>query len=172
MNIPQQIFSGKQGRGFGRDTRAYFGRRRLTVKRRKPRRLWLELPRRASGADYLWVEGDGGRVRSAEKLAIASPPEIGSYEPRSGKPGRVPGLELMIATPTVRQLLEEGRTLELAAVIRDSAHFGCMTFNQSLFKLYERGEITREDALANADNPDEMEMMFRGIQRGAQMSTM
>ena len=56
---------------------------------------------------------------------------------------------------------------ELGGVIRDSGHFGCMTFNQSLFKLYEQGHITREDALANADNPDEMEMMFRGIQRGS-----
>jgi len=41
-----------------------------------------------------------------------------------------------------------------------------MTFNQSLFGLYEKGMISREDALANSDNPEEMEMMFRGIQRG------
>lgn len=87
--------------------------------------------------------------------------------PRAGKPGRVPALEIMIATPTVRQLIEEGRTIELATVIRDSGHFGCQTFSQSLFALFEKGEISREDALAAADNPEEMEMMFRGIQRGA-----
>lgn len=87
--------------------------------------------------------------------------------PRSGQSGRVPALEVMIATPTIKQLLEEGRTLELGPTIRDSAHFGCMTFNQSLYGLFEQGIITREDALANADNPDEMEMLFRGIQRGA-----
>lgn len=92
--------------------------------------------------------------------------------PRSGKPGRVPALEVMVATPTIRQLLEEGRTLELANIIRDSGHFGCLTFNQSLYQLFERSDITREDALANADNPDEMEMMFRGIQRGSQLSNM
>ncbi|MFW5750887.1 MAG: type IV pilus twitching motility protein PilT [Planctomycetota bacterium] len=91
--------------------------------------------------------------------------------PRSGRPGRVPGLEVMVATPTIRQMVEEGRTIELGSVMADSAHFGCMTFNQSLFQLYERGEITREDALANADNPDEMEMLFRGIQRGSQMTS-
>ena len=45
-----------------------------------------------------------------------------------------------------------------------------MTFNQSLYKLFEKGTITREDALANSDNPDEMEMLFRGIQRGASSS--
>jgi pilus retraction protein PilT len=86
--------------------------------------------------------------------------------PRKDTPGRVPGLELMIATPTIKQMIEEGRTPELGAAIRDSLHFGCMTFNQSLFGLFERGQISREDALANSDNPEEMEMLFRGIQRG------
>ena len=47
-----------------------------------------------------------------------------------------------------------------------------MTFNQSLFKLYESGQITREDALSTSDNPDEMEMLFRGIQRGSSTSLM
>ncbi len=86
--------------------------------------------------------------------------------PRQNNPGRVPGLEIMLATPTVKQLVEEGRTPELGKVIADSAHFGCITFNQSLYELYEAGYITREDALANADNPDELELLFRGIQRG------
>ncbi len=87
--------------------------------------------------------------------------------PRAGQPGRVPALEIMMATPTIKQMIEEGRTLELGPTIRDSGHFGCMTFNQSLYGLFERGEITREDALASSDNPDEMEMLFRGIQHGS-----
>ncbi len=92
--------------------------------------------------------------------------------PRLGKPGRVPGLELMIVTPTIKQMIEEGRTPELYGALRDSEHFGCVTFNQSLFKLYEKGDISREDALATSDNPDEMEMLFRGIQRGSSTSLM
>ena len=76
----------------------------------------------------------------------------------------------MIATPTIKQMIEEGRTPELYTALRDSEHFGCITFNQSLFKLYEKGDISREDALATSDNPDEMEMLFRGIQRGTQSS--
>jgi twitching motility protein PilT len=92
--------------------------------------------------------------------------------PRIGGSGRAPGLEIMIATPTIKQMLEEGRTLELYGAIRDSEHFGCITFNQSLFKLFEAGFISREDALATSDNPDEMEMLFRGIQRGSAGSLM
>jgi twitching motility protein PilT len=91
---------------------------------------------------------------------------------RDGKPGRVPGLEIMVATPTIKQMIEEGRTPELYSALRDSEHFGCVTFNQSLFKLYESGTISREDALATSDNPDEMEMLFRGIQRGSSTSLM
>jgi twitching motility protein PilT len=93
--------------------------------------------------------------------------------PRRDGPGRVPGLEIMVATPTIKQMIEEGRTPELYSAIRDSEHFGCMTFNQSLYRLFERQAISREDALANSDNPEEMEMLFRGIQRGSssQLST-
>ena len=92
--------------------------------------------------------------------------------PKLGKPGRCPGLEVTIATPTIKQMFEEGRTPELYSAIRDSEHYGCITFNQSLFKLYESQLISREDALATSDNPDEMEMLFRGIQRGSSTSLM
>ncbi len=87
--------------------------------------------------------------------------------PRKDNPGRCPGLEVMVASPTIKQMIEEGRTPELYQAIRDSEHFGCMTFNQSLYKLFEKNLISREDALGNSDNPDEMEMLFRGIQRGS-----
>lgn len=90
--------------------------------------------------------------------------------PRANGPGRCPAMEIMIATPTIKQMIEEGRTPELYGAIRDSEHFGCVTFNQSLFKLFQDGHISREDALATSDNPDEMEMLFRGIQRGSQSS--
>ncbi len=92
--------------------------------------------------------------------------------PRKDNPGRCPGLEVMVASPTIKQMIEEGRTPELYQAIRDSEHFGCMTFNQSLYKLFEKNLITREDALANSDNPDEMEMLFRGIQRGSSSQMM
>jgi len=90
--------------------------------------------------------------------------------PRANGPGRIPAMEVMIATPTIKQMIEEGRTPELYAAIRDSQHFGCVTFNQSLYSLFEQGAISREDALVTSDNPDEMEMLFRGIQRGSQSS--
>jgi len=81
--------------------------------------------------------------------------------------GRVPAVELMLATPTVRDILSEGRTKELSRAIYEGAdYFGTQTFNQSLVKLYKQGKISYEDALASADNPDELKLEIRGIAKG------
>ena len=45
-----------------------------------------------------------------------------------------------------------------------------MTFNESLRKLYEAGVISLEEAMAAADNPDELKLEIRGISRGTKAS--
>ena len=81
--------------------------------------------------------------------------------------GRVPAVELMLATPTVREILSEGRTKELSRAIYEGAdYFGTQTFNQSLVKLYKAGKISHGDALSAADNPDELKLEIRGISKG------
>jgi twitching motility protein PilT len=82
--------------------------------------------------------------------------------------GRVPAIELMAATPTVRELLAEGKTRELSKAIYEGAeHYGTMTFNQSLIRLLRLGKIGLEDALSASDNPDELKLEMRGILKGA-----
>jgi twitching motility protein PilT len=84
--------------------------------------------------------------------------------------GRVPAVELMLATPTIRDMLAEGRTKELAGAIHEGAeYFGTQTFNQSLVKLYRDDRITQEDALAAADNPEELKLEMRGIAKGGKV---
>jgi len=81
--------------------------------------------------------------------------------------GRIPAVELLLATPTVREILSEGRTKELARAIYEGAdYFGTQTFNQGLVKLYKQGKISYEDAIASADNPDELKLEIRGIAKG------
>jgi twitching motility protein PilT len=81
--------------------------------------------------------------------------------------GRVPAVELMLATPTVREILSEGRTKELArAIYEGSDYFGTQTFNQSLVHLYNTGVISHAEALQAADNPDELKLEIRGIAKG------
>jgi twitching motility protein PilT len=79
----------------------------------------------------------------------------------------VPAVELLMSTPTVRELLEKGETRNLPRVLAEGAYYGTMTFNQSLIRLFEAGNISLEDALASSDNPEELKMEMRGITRGA-----
>jgi twitching motility protein PilT len=81
--------------------------------------------------------------------------------------GRVPAVELMMAAPTIRDHLAEGKTRELAkAIYEGSEYFGSQTFNQSLKALYRNGLISYDEALAAADNPDELKLEIRGISKG------
>ena len=80
---------------------------------------------------------------------------------RSG--GAVPGIELLIATPIVRKLLEEGKLDKIPAAIETGKEDGMQSFNQAIFKLIKDGLITEEDGLAKSSNPDQLKMNLKGI---------
>jgi len=86
--------------------------------------------------------------------------------PRRGLPGRVPAVELLMRSPTVRDILYEGRTNDLYKAVQDGEYFGSQSFNQSLRRLYEEEKISLDDAMGAADNPDELKLEIRGILRG------
>ncbi len=79
----------------------------------------------------------------------------------------VPAVEMLINTPTVRELLEQGATRMLPKALQEGSYYGTMTFNQSLIRLFQAGNISLEDALASSDNPDELKMQMRGITQGS-----
>ena len=79
----------------------------------------------------------------------------------------VPAVELLMNTPTVRELLEKGETRNLPKALAEGAYYGTMSFNQSLIRLFEAGNISLEDALASSDNPEELKLEMRGITKGA-----
>jgi len=88
--------------------------------------------------------------------------------PKKAGKGRVPAVELLLGTPTVKEILAEGRTPELAkALVEGFDYFGTMTFSQSLQLLCEKDLITQEDAFAASDNPEELKMYLRGISKGS-----
>jgi len=81
--------------------------------------------------------------------------------PRADGTGRVPAVEIMINTPTVSKLIEEGRTGQLYAAINEGGYWGMQTMNQSLVKYWRAGVLTLEDALAYAGNLTELKQMTR-----------
>jgi twitching motility protein PilT len=87
--------------------------------------------------------------------------------PRKNESGRVPAVELMIESPTVKDLLAGGKTAELYDAIKEGEYYGCQTFNQSLKKLYQADQISLESAMAASDYPEELKLELKGIFKGA-----
>ena len=77
--------------------------------------------------------------------------------------GRVPACELLVATPTVRELVRDGRTGDLPPALANGAIFGMQTFTQALYRLYRTQEVELEEALRYADSPDELQLAVREI---------
>jgi twitching motility protein PilT len=84
--------------------------------------------------------------------------------PRADGTGRVPAVELMINTPTVAKLIEEGRASQIYAAMNEGGYWGMQTMNQSLLKYWRAGVVSEEDALVYAGNLTELKQMLR---RGA-----
>ena len=81
--------------------------------------------------------------------------------PRVDTVGRVAAVEIMIATPTIAKLIEEGRVGNLYNAISEGNFWGMQTMNQCLTRYYKAGIISEDDALANAGNVTELRQMIR-----------
>jgi pilus retraction protein PilT len=77
--------------------------------------------------------------------------------------GAAPAIEILINTPIVRKLLEEGKLEKIHSAIESGGEDGMQSFNQSILKLIKSGLITEEDGLAKASNPDQLKMNLKGI---------
>ena len=73
--------------------------------------------------------------------------------PRSGG-GRIPALEIMLASSAVRNVIREGRTDQLYSCIETGAQLGMQTMDRALVQLLRTGNITMDTARANSLDPD------------------
>ena len=81
--------------------------------------------------------------------------------PRVDSEGRVAAVEIMIATPTIAKLVEEGRAGNLYSAIQEGNFWGMQTMNQCLVKYFRAGIISEEDAMRAAGNTTELKQMIR-----------
>ncbi len=81
--------------------------------------------------------------------------------PRADGTGRVPAVEVMINTPTVSKLIEEGRASQIYSAMNEGGYWGMQTMNQSLVKYWRAGVISEDDALTFAGNLTELKQMLR-----------
>jgi|DewCreStandDraft_1066081.scaffolds.fasta_scaffold00181_88 twitching motility protein PilT len=109
-----------------------------------PNQLFI---RRSKGAERTAAERGGVRTL---RRAWPSLEEI----------GRVPAVEVMIATPAIRNLIREAKTHQIDSAIQTGRQEGMQTMDQSLRDLYQRGLISFEDAISRAIRPDELRKMI------------
>jgi twitching motility protein PilU len=79
---------------------------------------------------------------------------------RDGK-GRIAAMEVMLNSPLISDLIFKGDVGEIKEIMKKSRELGMQTFDQSLFDLYEGGEITYEDALRNADSINDLRLQIK-----------
>jgi len=92
--------------------------------------------------------------------------------PRADGQGRVPAVEVLVATETVRACIEDkDKTKGLRDVIaQGTSQYGMQTFDQSLYFLLQEGLITVEEALKRATNVGEFKLRLEGIASTSEMS--
>ncbi|TYC55114.1 PilT/PilU family type 4a pilus ATPase [Zoogloea oleivorans] len=81
--------------------------------------------------------------------------------PMCDRKGRVPAVEVMLNSPLISDLIFKGEIPGIKEVMKRSAELGMQTFDQSLFDLYEKGVITYEDALRNADSMNDLRLQIK-----------
>ncbi|KLI98603.1 PilT/PilU family type 4a pilus ATPase [Luteimonas sp. FCS-9] len=74
---------------------------------------------------------------------------------------RLPATEVLLNTPTIRDLLRRGQVHEVKQAMEESLEDGMETFDQCLYRLYKSGRIARETALRAADSRDGLDLKFR-----------
>lgn len=76
--------------------------------------------------------------------------------------GRIAAAELLIATPAVRNIIREGKSHQLEAVIQTGAEFGMQSMDKTLVNLVHNGTISYEEARNYAVDLDELDRLMRG----------
>lgn len=77
--------------------------------------------------------------------------------------GRAAALEIMINTPRVQELIQQGNVGELKNVMSKGINEGMQTFDIALMQHVKAGNIEEETALKYADSANDLKLRLRGL---------
>ncbi|MDK2972112.1 MAG: twitching motility protein PilU [Candidatus Sumerlaeota bacterium] len=77
--------------------------------------------------------------------------------------GRVAALEIMLQTPTIAELINNGDIKAIKQTMAQTYNQGNQTFDIHIHQLWEQGLITEEDAFQFADSANNLRLRMRGI---------
>ncbi len=84
--------------------------------------------------------------------------------PKASGHGRVAALEILVATPAIRNLIRDDKIHQIYGTMQAGQEkFGMQTMNQSLARHVERRVITRDQAMSTSSNREELlQILERG----------
>ncbi len=82
--------------------------------------------------------------------------------PKNGSLGRAVAVEVLVATPGVRNLVREGKTHQIYSAMQAGAQHGMQTMDQSLAYLVRSGKVAMGTALERCANDDDLRRLVAG----------
>ena len=76
--------------------------------------------------------------------------------------GRIPAVEVMVATPAIRNLIREGKVPQIKSAMQAGGKYGMQTMDKSLADLARAGRVDLAIASDRAASPEEFMNLFGG----------
>lgn len=73
--------------------------------------------------------------------------------------GLIPVVEVLIATPAVRNMIREGKTHQIYSAMQAGYNVGMQTMDQALANLVKRHKVSYEEALQRAIDPENLKRL-------------
>ncbi len=78
---------------------------------------------------------------------------------------RAAAIEILLGTPRIQDLITQGEVGAIKEIMEKSEAQGMQTFDMALFKLYQEGRISEEEALKNADSKNNLRLKISLAQK-------
>ena len=85
--------------------------------------------------------------------------------PRADAKGRIPATEILVNYERVAERIRdpEGDVPPLLQLMVEGEYYGMMSFDQSLLTLHRRGDVTFQDAMASATDPQDFKLAAHAL---------
>lgn len=70
-------------------------------------------------------------------------------------------LEIIVGTSSIKSIIGEGKIKQMQTIIQTSGKFGMVSMNKSLVDLVQSGQISREEAISEAENKEEFKILVK-----------
>mgnify|MGYP001473544237 CR=1 FL=1 len=82
---------------------------------------------------------------------------------------RCAAVEIMLGTKTVEDMIMRGEFHLIKEVMEKSENLGMQTFDGALFRLFREGRISLDEALKNADSPNNLRLRIKLADNGGKL---